>query len=105
MMASVAMLIVVAGAHLATPVADKFPNFNIERSCQLDREAAEDIALAQPVEKCIADEKDAKQQLEADWSQFQASDKGSCIADTMTDDTPSYVELQICLDLARDARR
>lgn len=105
MMAPFAILIAVLGAHLAIPVADGVPKFNIERSCQLDREAAEDIALAQPIEKCIADEKQAKEQLEADWSQFNASDKASCIADTMTDDTPSYVELQICLDLARDARR
>ncbi len=104
-MAPFAILIAVVGSHLATPIADGVPKFNIERGCQLDREAAEDIALAQPIEKCIADEKQAKEQLEADWSQFKASDKGSCIADTMTDDTPSYVELQICLDLARDARR
>ncbi len=90
---------------LVTPVADSFPKFNIERSCQLDREAAEDTNLAQPIEKCIADEKQARQQLEAEWSQFQASDRASCIADTTTDDTPSYVELQICLDLARDAQQ
>lgn len=90
---------------LATPVADGFPKFNIERSCQLDREAAEDTNLAQPIEKCIADEKQARQQLEAEWSQFNPSDRASCIADTTTDDTPSYVELQICLDLARDAQQ
>ncbi len=99
------ILIRVVGAQLAIPVADGVPKFNIERSCELDREAAEDTNLAQPIEKCIADETQAKQQLEKEWSQFNASDRASCIADTMTDDTPSYVELQICLDLARDSER
>lgn len=97
-------LILVVSSHLAIPVADGVPKFNIERGCQLDREAAEDTNLPQPIETCIADEKQAKQQLEADRSQFRASDKASCVADTMTDDTPSYVELQICLNLAREAR-
>jgi hypothetical protein len=98
------MLVLVVSSHLAIPVADSVPKFNIERSCQLDREAAEDVDLAQPIEKCIADEKQAKQQLEKDWPQFSASDRASCVADTMTDETPSYVELQICLDLAREAQ-
>lgn len=105
MMIPFSMLVLAVGSHLAVPVADGVPKFNIERSCQLDREAAEDTNLAQPIEKCIADEKQAKQQLETEWSQFRASDKASCVADTMTDDTPSYVELQICLDLARDAEK
>lgn len=99
------MLILVAGSQLTTVVADGVPNFNIVRSCELDREAAEDTNLPQPIEKCIADEKQAKQQLEEEWSQFSASERASCVADTMTDDTPSYVELQICLDLAKDAQQ
>lgn len=105
MMIPFSMLILVAGSQLAIPVADGVPKFNIERSCQLDREAAEDTNLPQTLEKCISDEKEAKQELEKDWSQFKAADRASCVADTMTDDTPSYVELQICLDLAKEAHQ
>lgn len=105
MMIPLSTLVLVVGSQFAIPVADGVPKFNIERSCQLDREAAEDTNLAQPIEKCISDEEQAKEQLEEDWSKFRASDRASCIADTMTDDTPSYVELQICLDLAKDARQ
>lgn len=104
MMIPFSMFILVVGSQVAIPVADGVPKFNIERSCELDREAAEDTNLVQPIEKCISDEKQAKQQLEKEWSQFSASDRASCVADTMTDDTPSYVELQICLDLAKDAQ-
>ncbi len=37
------------------------------------------------------------------WSKFTAKDKAACISESNIDGTPSYVELQTCLEMAADA--
>jgi hypothetical protein len=54
--------------------------------------------------KCTGEERQAKQQLARAWSQFASDEKAQCIKETNIDGTPSYVELQICLQMASDVR-
>lgn len=94
---------IVLGSQLVITVADNVPKFDIERGCRLDNSAAQSVDITQPVAKCVSDEQQARQQLQSQWSQFRASDKASCTADTRSDGTPSYVELLTCLEMASDA--
>jgi hypothetical protein len=41
--------------------------------------------------------------LAPQWDRFSKADKTACIAETSLDGTPSYVELQTCLEMAADA--
>ena len=95
---------IILGSQLITMVADNVPNFDIERGCRLDNAASAGLTEVQPLQKCVSDEQQARQQLQTRWSQFPESDRTTCAAETNTDDTPSYVELLTCLQTARDAR-
>ena len=52
----------------------------------------------------MQDEKSARDDLAMNWETFVASDRRVCLAETMSDGTPSYVELLECLNIARDTR-
>ena len=47
----------------------------------------------------------AREELQPFWIQFTAADKNSCVAETSMSGTPSYVELLICLEMARNVKR
>jgi hypothetical protein len=96
--------IIILGSHLVVTVADNVPRFDIARGCRLDNAATSGLAEEQPLKKCVSDEQQARQQLQAQWSQFPKSDRATCTAETNSDDTPSYVELLTCLQEARQVR-
>ena len=95
---------IILGFQMVIMVADNVPKFDIERGCRLDNAASAGLTEVQPAKKCASDEQQARQQLQAQWSQFPKSDRATCTTETNGDDTPSYVELLTCLQLARDAR-
>ncbi len=82
-----------------TPVADSVPKFDMARQCQSE---GGDRAV---IDRCIADEKDAIQQVQTLWGQSAAKDKTDCTQEASGDGTGSYVELQTCLEMVRDARK
>jgi hypothetical protein len=81
--------------------ADKFPNFNVEHNCKL--ETSETTGVGETLQGCIDDELRARQELEPNWSKYPKADQTSCVRETSLDGTPSYVELQICLEMSRDS--
>ena len=91
--------IVILASLPLTPIADNVPKFDIARDCR--SEGGSQAVL----DKCAADEADARAQLQPQWNQFSAVDKAVCIQNTSTDGTPSYVELLTCLEMARDAKK
>jgi len=95
------------GTQLVMTVADGVPKFNIERGCRVDSTQAFDLSVGQneTVKRCVADEQGAMAQLQTQWSQFRATDKTQCIGEANIGDTPSYVDLLTCLQLAKDARQ
>lgn len=96
--------IIILGSHLVVMVADNVPRFDIARGCRLDNAASSRLTEEQPLKKCVNDEQQALQQLQAQWSQFAESDRATCTSATNSDDTPSYVELLTCLEEAREVR-
>ncbi len=91
--------IVVLATLPFTHVADSMPKFDIARECR----AEGGPQLAQ--QKCAEDETRARDLLQPQWVQFAAGDKNVCIQETSMDGTPSYVALQICLEMTRDAKQ
>ena len=84
--------------------ADVFPEFDISANCRSDLQDSE--GSGETLRKCADDERRAKRQLARDWSRFVADDKTTCLRETDIDGTPSYVELQVCLQMAtRDRAR
>jgi hypothetical protein len=96
--------IIILGSHLVVTVADNVPKFDIARGCRLDNAASSGLAEEQPLKKCVSDEQQALQQLQSQWSQFVESDRATCTTSTISGDTPSYVELLICLQDASEVR-
>jgi hypothetical protein len=91
--------IVILASLPFTTVADSVPKFDIAKECRA--EGGPKAVL----EQCAADEAKARDQLQPSWVQFSPHDKAVCITETSMDGTPSYVELMICLEMARDAKK
>jgi hypothetical protein len=95
---AVGVLGVASGAARA---ADTFPKFDIQHNCKL--ETAETSGVGETMESCVGDETRARDELKPKWDGFKKADQTSCVRETSLDGTPSYVELQICLEMTRDS--
>jgi uncharacterized protein YecT (DUF1311 family) len=82
--------IIVLGSQLVMTVADGGPKFDVARECRLDSTQAFDLSagLNETVKKCVADEKEALTQLQAQWPQFREADKAQCTEETNIGGTP-----------------
>jgi hypothetical protein len=61
--------ILVIASQLFTPVADKAPEFNVERGCKVDNTASSlDVGLNESTKNCVRDEQRARDQFQAQWS-------------------------------------
>ncbi|HEY6259382.1 MAG TPA: hypothetical protein VIY51_26685 [Xanthobacteraceae bacterium] len=91
------------GAHLTIAVADPVPSFNVEPSCRAAASGA--AGIKQDMSVCLDDEKGARDQLAKEWGEFAANDRGLCTRLATTGGSPTYTELLVCLQMARDARK
>jgi hypothetical protein len=82
--------------------ADVVPKFNIAANCKA--EVTGGSVAGETLESCISAEQQAKDQLAQQWERFAKADKTMCIRGTNSDGTPSYVELQTCLEMSADAK-
>jgi hypothetical protein len=90
--------IAIAAVLSPLPVSDTTPAFDIVRECRFEGGSIEAF------DHCAKDEADALRQLQAEWTQFVAVDKKTCMAETRVGGFASYVELFTCLQTAREAR-
>jgi hypothetical protein len=91
------------GAHLTMTVADPIPTFNVEPSCRAA--ARGDVGIKQDLQVCLEDERGARDELAKEWSQFTSGDRGLCTRLAATGGSPTYTELLVCLQMARDAHK
>jgi hypothetical protein len=91
------------GAQLTVMIADGVPNFSVEPSC---RAVATGLGgVKQDLQVCLEDEKGAKDQLVKEWGQFTGEDKTRCTRMATRGGSPTYTEVLVCLEMARDARK
>jgi hypothetical protein len=95
--------VLLIGAHLTIAVADPIPTLNVEPSCRAA--ASGDLGIKQDMSICLDDEKGAREQLAKEWSGFASEDRSLCTRLSSTGGAPTYTELLVCLEMARDARK
>ena len=90
-------IIILTSLH-PMPIADAVPKFDIARECRFESGSKEEL------NKCAADEAQAREKLQTEWIQFTPSAKKQCYEEANIDSNPSYVELLTCLEMERDVR-
>ena len=95
--------IIVLGAQLVAPVADRVPSIDIARNCRLNVAATAALTVDQSIKGCVRDEQQARAQLQKQWSHFPAASRASCSAQNNIGGA-SYVDLLTCLQMATWAR-
>jgi hypothetical protein len=101
-MITFAMLLI--GSSLVVNVADTVPRYDMKPTCR----AAVDLAAGaqgRTVESCMAGEERARKELERDWLKIPSAERSQCIGTVSVGGSPSYVELQICLEMMGDSRK
>ncbi len=91
-----------AAVFAAPARADDVPTLQIGPSC--DAAGRGTVVLGRSKESCIADETAARDALRKSWSKYSATDKQQCLGMEKAGGPSSYVELQSCLEIRRDAR-
>jgi hypothetical protein len=91
-----------AGTTQSLAATDNVPKFDIERSCR--SELSGGSSIGETMASCKADEGRARDELAPRWSSFSTADKKLCIQETQIDGSPSYVELEICLEMTPSGR-
>jgi hypothetical protein len=104
--AFMAIALISQAGTLVVPVGDKVPVINIEKTCKdslaADKEAG--VNLGQPLENCMRDENDAKQQLNASWSAYPAPLRDRCEREATLLGEGSYVDLITCIQMSDPAK-
>ncbi len=88
---------------LAFGVSDKIPQYDVKSTCR----AAVDFTSGEAgrtVAMCLAGEESAHKEITKEWATIPISDRRHCIDTVGVGGSPSYIELLICLQMARDAR-
>jgi hypothetical protein len=96
----IAMLIV--GASLIVKTTDQVPNLDVKSTCAVAIKMMG--ATGRTVENCLEGEHKARKDLEKDWSKLPTSERSQCVA-TSAGGSPSYVELQVCIEMMGDSRK
>ena len=81
-------------------IADGVPTFDVDLFC---RKVAAMARTVGDVEICLQKEREARDQLVQQWTQFPVGDRSYC-RELTTGFDPTYTELLTCLELQRDAR-
>lgn len=97
-----ALAAVPSNAPRLANAADAVPKFDIARNCK--GETAIASGVEETMASCVRAEEQAKNELAGQWGRFARDDKAACIGATSLDGTPSYVELQTCLEMYADNR-
>ena len=79
------------------------PNLNIESGCQ--DVAKNELNRTTDYPGCISKERATREQLRKEWSSYPADTHEHCVNLVTPPALPSYVTLQECLKIARDAQK
>lgn len=97
------LLSFLAGTTQSWAATDNVPKFDIERSCR--SELSGGSSTGETMATCKVDEERARDELGPRWSSFSVADKKLCIQETQIDGSPSYVELETCLEMTPSGRK
>ena len=96
---------IAVAAQFVVAAADGVPNINYESGCRAAVAANASLGITaenQSVGGCMAEEKAAHDKLVQQWTQYPPNDRIHCEREAALGQMPSYVELQTCLQIARE---
>ena len=93
--------IMLTASHILL-VADRVPEFNIDRGCQPAAKTA--VAPNRDANACQRDESAARSKLNDQWGQYAPAQQAHCVSLLKVGGSPSYVELLTCLEMAKAAK-
>jgi hypothetical protein len=101
---------VLAGTAHAASRGASVPDYNITSACHallaLPEARTVDSTQADPTNHCIEAEKEAREQLLKQWSQFSPADRSMCVGVSSAGSVdPVYTELITCLEMTRDSKQ
>ena len=85
-------------------IADGVPNLDVTASCKGAARAVVKSESEKREKACYETEKAAKDKLGQNWPTFPANDRNFCMT-AVRGYAPTYTELAICLEMARDVRQ
>jgi len=85
-------------------IADGVPNLDVTASCKGAARAVVKSESEKREKACFETEKAAKEKLGQGWTEFPAKDRSFCL-NSVKGYAPTYTELAICLEMARDVRQ
>jgi len=85
-------------------IADGVPNLDVTASCKGAARAVVRSESEKREKACYETEKAAKDKLGQNWPSFPANDRNFCLT-AVRGYAPTYTELAICLEMARDVRQ
>jgi hypothetical protein len=97
-----ALLPIMLIASQVVLAADVVPKFNLEQTCRRAGEVS--TSLGRVPGDCKRDEEDAHNKLQQDWTQYSPAQRTSCVRFSSLGNSPSYVELLTCLEMAKQAK-
>jgi hypothetical protein len=110
-------ILVVAASLLAgnanaasTSKSASVPDYNITSACRALSAVPEartvDSTRPDAISHCIEAEKQAREQLLTQWSQFSPADRSMCVGVSSAGSVdPVYTELITCLEMTRDSKQ
>jgi hypothetical protein len=96
------IMAVVSLTALAAHAAADVPTLNVKPTCI---PIAGDKTMAIDTERCLKTEREAREQLVREWTNFPAADRSLCTQTATMGGMASYVALITCLEMERDAAR
>ncbi len=97
-----ALLPILLTASHVVLAADTVPKFNVEASCRATAGASSSPNLG--ASDCRRDENDAQAKLQQDWTRYTVTQRSQCVRLSTLGNSPSYVELLTCLEMAKQAQ-
>ena len=85
----------------STAATDSPPKLNVSPSC--NAAARGSVVAGRDTAACLSDENAALDVLKKNWTQYSSADKVVCVGMNRTGGASSYVEMQSCLEVMRDA--
>jgi len=92
------------GSQMLVTVADTTPSLNVRQTCRATGSITGSAPSQDDIDACVRDEQEARNAVAKEWGEFSAASRIRCVR-TSKDYLPSYVELQVCLEMARDAAK
>jgi hypothetical protein len=95
---------IIAAAALAATAAyaAQVPVLDVSRTCT---PIAGDKTIAIDTDRCFKTEREAREQLAREWTNFSAADRSLCTQTATMGGMSSYVALITCLEMKRDAAK